>query len=453
MTEFFGSLLALAVVLGLLITVHEFGHFWVARKMGVKVLRFSVGFGKPLWRRQGADGTEYVIAGVPLGGYVKMLDEREGEVPAEELHRAFNRQRVAKRFAIVVAGPLFNFLLAIAAFWLMFISGIPGLTPLVGEIVEGSPADRAGLRSGQQIIAVNGERTPTWDAVLERLLPTALVGGELRVQVESAEGGTRQTQLELSHPGPDLKPHEVIARIGLRPYQPKVQPVIGEITPGSPADRAGLQAGDRPLQVAGHPVDDVEGFIGRIREHPGEPVPVVVMRNGERLEIAVRPEAVDTEEGRIGRIGAAVGADPQELKPYRAEWRYGPLEAATSSVAKTWEMSVLTLRMLGEMIVGRASVENISGPITIARFARESALDGFARFLSFLAIVSISLGVLNLLPIPVLDGGHLMFYLVEAVKGRPVSERTEAFGQRLGIAVIIALMTLAFYNDLARLAG
>lgn len=456
MVDFFGSVLALVVALGILIAVHEYGHFLIARLVGVKVLRFSIGFGKPLWsRRAGADGTEYVLAAIPLGGYVKMLDEREGEVAEHELHRAFNRQSVPRRFAVVAAGPLFNFMFAIFAFWLMFVTGVPGVKAIIGEVEAGTPADRAGLRSGQQIVAVGDEPTPTWGAVLETVLPKALTGGSVTLAVETETGDVVQKRMQLDWPGPDLKPEEIVTRIGWKPFQPRLQPLIGDITPGSPAEAAGLRSGDVPVSVAGNPVETIEGFIDVVRQHPGKPVRLEVLRDGEHIRMTVTPERIqgEDEEGPVGRIGAAITADPQALAPYRAEWRHGPLQAVASSTDKTWEMATLTLRMLGEMLVGRASVENISGPITIARFAKESAFAGLTRFLSFLAIVSISLGVLNLLPIPVLDGGHLMFYVVEALKGSPVSEHTEAVGQRIGIAIIIVLMTLAFYNDLARLAG
>lgn len=452
MIDFFGSVVALIVALGVLIAVHEFGHFWVARRLGVKVLRFSIGFGRPLWKRRGQDDTEYMVAAIPLGGYVKMLDEREVEVPENELHRAFNRQSVGKRFAIVAAGPFFNFLFAIGAFWVMLVTGVPGVKPIVGEVEPGTPAAQAGIRSGQEIVAVGGERTPTWSAVFEKLLPSLLTGESVEVTVQ-VDGVERTTRMPIERAAPDVRPEELVGLIGLRPLEPQIQPVIGEIQPQSPAARAGLQPGDRVLAIGEIPVDDWRALVETVRENPGSLLRLTVSRGGERLTIPIRPATVQSDAGPIGRIGAQVRIEEGQLEAYRAEWRQGPLEALPASVERTWEMSTLTLRMLGEMLLGRASVENISGPITIARYARDSAFAGFTRFLSFLAIVSISLGVLNLLPIPVLDGGHLMYFIVEAVKGSPVSESTEAVGQRIGIAIIIALMGLAFYNDLARLAG
>ncbi|SCZ55833.1 RIP metalloprotease RseP [Thiohalomonas denitrificans] len=452
MIDFIGSVLALVVALGVLIAVHEFGHFWVARRMGVKVLRFSIGFGRPLWSRKGADGTEYVVAAIPLGGYVKMLDEREVEVPEEELDRAFNRKSVARRFAIVAAGPFFNFLFAVFAFWLMFVNGIPGIKPIVGEVVEETPAARADLRPGQQIVAVGGEETPTWDAVFDRLLPKLLLGEPVELTILT-DGRTETRQLPLKRAGRDVKPEELVSTIGLRPQRPDLQPVIGEIQAGSPAENAGLQPDDEVVAIAGQPVHDWQSMVEVIRENPGEALTFSLLRNGERIEIEITPARVETEQGAVGRIGAQVKVDPSQVAALTSTWQQGPVEAVGASIGRTWEMSTLTLRMLGEMVIGRVSTESISGPITIARYAKDSAYAGFSRFLSFLAIVSISLGVLNLLPIPVLDGGHLMFYLVEAVKGSPVSETTEAVGQRIGIAIIIALMTLAFYNDLVRLTG
>lgn len=453
MTDFFSAALALVVALGILIAVHEFGHFWVARKVGVKVLRFSIGFGRPLWtRRAGVDQTEYVIAAIPLGGYVKMVDEREGDVAPEDLPRAFNRQPVAKRFAIVAAGPLFNFLFAALAYWFMFVSGVPGVKPIIGEVEAGSPADRAGLRSGQTILGVNGRETPTWGAVFDTLLPPLLTGRPVDLTVQR-DGGRFETRLPLDPVPPDIQPDELIAQIGMEPYRPAIEPVIGTIVEGAPAAHAGLQSGDRIVAVNGAPLDDWRRFVESVQQSPGRPLVLTIDRNGATETVEVRPRRVETEAGPVGQIGAQVKIDPALFEPYQAEWRHGPLEAVGSSVVKTWEMASLTLQMLGKMIIGEASVENISGPITIARYAKESAFAGLSRFLSFLAIVSISLGVLNLLPVPVLDGGHLMYYVVEAVKGSPVSEQTEAVGQRIGIAIILALMALALYNDLVRLAG
>jgi regulator of sigma E protease len=455
MFDFLYTVAAFVLALGILIAVHEFGHFWVARRMGVKVLRFSIGFGKPLWTwyGKGEDRTEYVLAAIPLGGYVKMLDEREGEVPANELHRAFNRQPVARRFAVVSAGPIFNFLLALVAYWAMFVSGVPGLKPIIGDVAEGSMAARIGLEPGQQIMAVDDTKTPTWTSFYEEIVPSALRRENATITVQTRAGGERQYVLPLSSLQGEVQPQGLVQTLGLTPYQPKGPPVINQIAPGSASDSAGLKVGDRILAVDGNAMDSPDSVVEYVSQRPGQALSFRVARDGQTLTLQVTPKKTETEGKVIGRIGAGVQLDPALAEEVTGEVYYGPLRAIEQSAARTWDMSTLTLRMLGEMVVGRASVENISGPITIARYAKDSADAGFGQFLNFLAVVSLSLGVLNLLPIPVLDGGHLMYYLVEAVKGSPVSEKTEEMGQRIGIALILGLMVLAFYNDIARLAG
>jgi regulator of sigma E protease len=447
------SVLAFVLALSVLIAVHEFGHFWVARRLGVKVLRFSIGFGKPLWSvRRGADQTEYALAAVPLGGYVKMLDEREGEVAPEELHRAFNRQPVGRRFAIVAAGPAFNLMFAVLAYWLMFVTGVPGLKPLIGEIEAESVAARSGLAPGMEIVAVANESTPTWGAVLEAVLPYAL--RQQPVELTARDDGREQVYtLSLDQLPRDVSAEALPTAIGLLPYRPPLAPVIGEVLKGSVAERAGLAPGDRITAIEGKPVDDWEDLVLVVRDSPGKPLTMTLERDGAERQVQVRPERFDTEDGPVGRIGAGVRVDPTAMEGLRAMQKYGPLTAISAAAERTWEMSTLTLRMLGEMLVGRASVENLSGPITIARYAGATASAGLAQFLGFLAVVSVSLGVLNLLPIPVLDGGHLMFYAVEAVRRRPASEQAEMLAQKVGLTVILMLMLIAFYNDLVRLAG
>lgn len=451
MSGFGFSLLMFLVAIALLVTVHEFGHFWVARRLGVKVLRFSIGFGRPLWtKRFGADRTEFVIASVPLGGYVKMLDEREGAVPETEAHRAFNRQPVGTRMAVVVAGPLFNFLFAIVAYWLMYTTGVPGVKPVVGEVTPDSYAADAGFRLRDEILGIDGQPVASWDMAVISLLDAALDHRVTEVRVDSPQQGARVLQLDLREAPDLLDKGGVLQNIGLAPWVPALEPVIDRTVPDSPAARAGLQGGDRVLSADGTEINDWSAWVEYVRKRPGQAIDLRVARDGAERMLQLTPEPVQEEGETVGRIGAYVRA-PEGGHPLRTVVRYGPLESVSQALAKTWSMTSLTLRTLWEMLAGRASVENISGPISIAQFAGYSANVGLAYFLGFLAVVSISLGVLNLLPVPILDGGHLMYYCIELFKGSPVSESTQAMGQQVGIALLIALMGLAFYNDLARL--
>lgn len=453
MLDFVYTVFAFLLALSVLIAVHEFGHFWVARKMGVKVLRFSIGFGKPIWTyTAGADRTEYIVSALPLGGYVKMLDEREGEVPEEELSRAFNRQTVSKRFAIVAAGPVFNFLLAIAAYWLMFVTGVPGIKPILGEIESGSIAAQAGLMTGHEIITINGESTPTWGAVYDHVLPSALRKEPLKL---TAQKNNLQSNYKLRFDliQDNIEIEDLYTEIGLQPLRPKILPVIGELVSGSPADKAGLKSGDMITHINTQVITDWQQLVNMVRKAPGEELVFMVERNGEMNRLVINLERVETAQGDIGRIGAGVKINPELYKEMRAEHHYSPLDAIGQAVYKTWDMATLTLRILGEMLIGKASLDNISGPISIAQYAKSSVDAGLPQFLGFLAIISISLGVLNLLPIPLLDGGHLMYYCVEVLKGSPVSEQTEVLGQKIGIAIIMLLMSLAFYNDFVRVLG
>lgn len=448
------SVIAFALALGILIAVHEFGHFWVARRMGVKVLRFSIGFGKPLWRwRRGADNTEYVIAALPLGGYVKMVDEREGPVAEEDLPRAFNRQPLGARAAIVAAGPVFNLAFAVFAYWLMFVVGVTGSKPVIGEVTPGSYADLAGLRAGEQIVAVDGRETPTWEMAVLGLLRGAMDREIVTVDARDVAGEIRMRSLDLRR-APDLmEGARVLEKLGIAPLRPQVAPVIGRLESGGAAEQAGLATGDRIVAADGRSMDSWDDWAEYVRSRPDWVIEVSVDRGGQSLTLEVRPRRVDRDGEEFGYIGAAADVPEEVLSGLRAEVKYGPAEAIGASVRKTWEMSALTLQMLWKMLVGEASVKNISGPVSIAQFAGQSASVGLSTFLAFLAIVSVSLAVLNLLPIPVLDGGHLMYYLMELVKGTPVSEHAQMVGQRLGIAVLLVLMGLAFYNDLTRLFG
>lgn len=453
MIDFLQTVLSLLVALSLLIAVHELGHFLVARWCGVKVLRFSIGFGRPLWQRTfGDDKTEFTLATIPLGGYVKMLDEREGEVAEAELPRAFNNQTLAKRSAIVAAGPMFNFFFAVFAYWLMFVLGVPGVKPLVDTVSPQTIAYEAGLRGGEEIIAVNGDATPTWQAAMEAIIPLALLQEPVKLTLFD-RGLSVERVLDTSKLSAMQKPTEMAEQIGLKPQRLHIAAVIDEVVKDSAAERAGLQSGDEIRYLDDKVVGEWADLVKLVSENPGKPMKVVVFRAGEELQLEIRPVEVERNGKMVGRIGVSPYIDEARLAVLRTEMRYSPLDAVAAALAKTWDMSALTLRMIGEMIVGRASVENISGPIGIAQLAKQSVVAGVSQFIAFLALISLSLGVLNLLPIPVLDGGHLLFYLLEMLKGSPVSQRTEMLGQRIGLILIFMLMTVAIYNDLVRLAG
>lgn len=440
-------LLAFVVALGILITVHEFGHFWVARRLGIKVLRFSIGFGAPLWRRRSRSGeTEYVVAAIPLGGYVKMLDEREGPVPEAQRHLAFNNKPVATRIAVVSAGPLFNFLFAIAAFWAIFMVGVPGLAPVLGHVQPDSLAAEAGLRPEERIVSVNGEPTPTWEAARLALFHAALDREEARLEVQTPAGGTAVRTLDFSRRSAPVEPQGLLEGIGVEPWGPP--PVVAAVREGTPAERAGLQPGDRVVALDGEPVRYWHEWVSYVRERPGRVIEVTVLRDGRRIVLPLEPEERREGEEVFGFAGVERAPVPEGMYSVR---RYGPLEGLGAGLAKTWDMSVLMLRVLSSMLLGEAALSNISGPLTIAQFAGETAALGIMPFVNFLAVVSVSLGVLNLLPIPILDGGHLMYYLIELAKGSPVSEQAQQIGQRVGILLLLMLMALAFYNDFMRL--
>ncbi len=451
MLDFLFMLLAFLVAITVLIAVHEFGHFWVARRLGVKVLRYSIGFGRALWRRAGADGTEYVIAAIPLGGYVKMLDEREGPVPEAERHRAFNRQPLATRAAVVLAGPAFNFLFAMVAYWLWFILGVTGVKPVVGEVVPGSPA--AVLEPGSEIVAVGGEPTPIWPAVIQAVLPAVVDGRAVTLTVRDEQGDRREVVLDLTAVDPDAATGNLFKALGLTPWRPEGPPRVVQVVPGSPAERAGFRAGDRILSIDGTALRGPEDLVDYVRGHGDADLAVTVQRDGETLTIAVRPEMRQTPDGVVPRIGLATAPGAEIPDHMLATYRYSLWAGAGKALTQTWDNSVFVLKVLGKIITGTVSARNLSGPISIAQYAGQSASAGLAWYLNFLAIVSISLGVINLLPIPVLDGGHLLYYAIELVRGRPVSEAFEAVAQRVGILIIALLMGLAFYNDIARLLG
>jgi len=450
--EFVQNLLSFIVAIGILVTVHEFGHFWVARKMGVKVLRFSVGFGKPLFSRVGRDGTEYVVAAIPLGGYVRMLGEDDDEINEENRHLALNHKSLKAKAAIVVAGPAFNFIFAILAYWLMFVVGIPGQIPQIGEIIEQSIADRANMRPDEVILQVNGNKTPTWSVTNSELLDAVLSDDQVNIETQTSSHRVRQYRLVVDSRTVLQDDNGLIRNLGIRAWQPPVW--IGEITPGSPAELAGFSKGDRVFAVDGEPVKYWSDWVAYISARPDTAIEVEIERAGDLRFVQVTPRAVTNEAGKmIGRIGVGRFIPEEVRQRHMSEVKYAPVPALGHALIKTWEFSALTIRMLGRMIIGEASHKNISGPITIAQYAGIAASLGWLEYVRILAIISISLGVLNLLSIPMLDGGHLLYYVIESVRGGPLSDQFYAIGQQVGIIFLLLLMSLAFYNDFSRLMG
>ena len=446
------TILAFVVALGVLIVFHEFGHYLIAHLFGVKVLRFSIGFGRPLWRiRSGRDQTEWVIAALPLGGYVKMLDEHEAPVAPEEVHRAFNRQSVWHRIAIVAAGPAANFLLAIVFYWGLFVGGVQEAKPVVGTPDPGTIAEASGFVRGETILKINDEPIASWQQVRWRLLQLAVEKKPARLEVIDARQRLTWRTLDLA--GFDLEgfDSDPLARLGLRLNRPDIAPIIGKVVPGSVAESGGLRPGDRVVSIDGRDVQVWEDVVKAVRRRPGEIVQLGISRDGSQVEIRLRPKAVQQNGERFGQIGTAPQMDSDSMKSLVTTVRYAPAAALGMAFERTWEMSVFSLKMLGKMIVGQVSWRNLSGPVTIADYAGQSAQLGIGAYIAFLALISISLGVLNLLPIPLLDGGHLLYYLIEIFKGSPVSERTMELGQRLGLTLLLFLMAFAIYNDFNRL--
>ncbi|SDT93153.1 sigma E protease regulator RseP [Halopseudomonas salegens] len=448
------TLLATVVALGLLVTIHEYGHFWVARRCGVKVLRFSIGFGSALCRWHDKRGTEYVIAAIPLGGYVKMLDEREGEVADEELDQAFNRKDVKQRIAIVAAGPVANFLLAIVAFWIVAVVGVTTLAPVLGPVVDDSAAARAGLQSGLEITHVNGRATRSWHEVNLQLVRRLGETGELEISARpdsSSDSRTYILQLDDWLRGADQP--DPIAELGLSPWQPAVAPVVGQLSEDGAAEQAGLQVGDRIVAINGESVSDwVSEVVPAIQASANQPLVMAVEREGRRLSLQLRPDGREVNGELQGFIGAGVAAFEWPEHMVRSI-SYNPLIAVPVAVRQTWDMTVLTLDSIRKMFTGLVSAKNLSGPITIAKVAGDSAKSGLETFLSFIAYLSISLGVLNLLPVPVLDGGHLVYYFAEWIRGKPVPERIQIWGFQIGLTLILGIMAFAIFNDISRLGG
>nr|WP_320166821.1 RIP metalloprotease RseP [uncultured Methylophaga sp.] len=443
------SLIFFLIALAILIIIHEYGHFWVARRCGVKVLRFSVGFGKPIWQKVGKDGTEYVLAPIPMGGYVKMLDEREMPVSEEQAQFAFNRQSLAKRVAIVSAGPIANLIFAILAYWMLFVVGVSGIKPIIDDVHPASIAAQAGLNPSDEILQVDGKRTPTWNSVYKALIQKAEYGERTEILVLTS-GIEQQYALVIPQVSID-QASSILDKIGIEPLRPAIKPVLGEIVPDSPAQKAGLKEGDVLLSSQQQTIDNWSKWVELIQASAGKELNIEIQRNEQRLTLILTPQAGDDGKGRIGAaVDASQSTIPQELQ---AELSYGPVEAVWQAVIQTWDFSSSTLKSLWGMITGKVSTDNLGGPISIAQIAGSSAEQGVTSFISFLAMISITLGILNLLPIPMLDGGHLAMFAVEAVRGKPISEITQMQIQKVGFLILIMVMFIAFFNDLTRVFG
>ncbi|MFO7305260.1 MAG: RIP metalloprotease RseP [Gammaproteobacteria bacterium] len=445
--EYLTTILAFIVAIGVLVAVHEFGHFWVARRLGFRVLRFSIGFGRALWSRTSAkDGVEYVIAALPLGGYVKLLDEREGNVPPSEAHRAFNRQPVWKRILVLLAGPAFNLVFALAMYWALFAAGVPALRPFIGEVAPGSVAAEAGLRAGDQIVAVKGSRVETLEAATLKILEDMVDDGRIAMRVRGSDGAERDLELVVGSRARELtEPEALFPGLGFQIGRPRIPAVIANVREGSPGERAGLRSGDEIVGFDGQPIEDFTELVRLVEPRPGQEVVLEVRRDGRLLEVPVTLGAEEVGGRRIGRIGVEA-----KMEDLFALQKYGVAPALGQAAMKTWDMSIFTLQIVGRILTGDVSLKAISGPISIAETTGFAARQGWRTFLSTLAIISISLGILNLLPIPILDGGQILYQLAELVRGRPVSERALLVGQQIGIAMLLLMMTIAFYNDIAR---
>ena len=444
--------------LGLLVTVHEYGHFQVAKWCGVKVLKFSIGFGKPLWRKKICrDQTEFILAAIPLGGYVKMLDERESDqaivavLPEEDLARAFNRQSVQKRIAIVLAGPLANLLLAIALYFLLLMQGVVGMKPLLGKVNEHTPAAMAQMHMGETIQKVDGKVIATWQDARWQLLNASLKKTQVDIQAIDEQQAVQHHQLDLSQVNRDDYNHDILDQLGLAAYQSKSPPLIGDVLKNGRAEVAGLKVNDLVLSINRHPVTVWGNFVEEIRRQPNVTLEMTVLRAREAITISITPEAANEGGKIIGRIGVGVKLTQADSDKIFVTTHYSTSESLLKATEKTWETSIFSLKMLGSMLTGQSSWKAMSGPVTIASYAGQSAHMGLKSFIGFLALISISIGVLNLLPVPVLDGGHFMYYVIEIFTGKPVSDSIMVIGQKVGFTLLALMMFLALYNDINRL--
>jgi regulator of sigma E protease len=456
MIDFFWSLGSFIVALGILITAHEYGHFWVARRCGVKVERFSIGFGKAIWRKVGQDGTEYVVAMIPLGGYVKMLDERVEDVPAELADQAFNRKTVWQRIAIVSAGPIANFIFAIVALYIMYLIGTPSLKPVIDSTKLDSPAGIINVVEPQQIIAVSGQKVRTWEEV-----NLALVGhiGDPSIELTLAplatlsgmDMPTKTVTLDTSAWIFDPEKTSPIISLGLGIFRPGIDPTIALVSAESAAEQAGIKVGDKLSAINGHPYSDWKAFVDVVQTSANETINMTLIRDGQVINVDVTPKAQQNSDGEtIGIVG---------ISPTQAPWpdnmrfdlEYGIVDSFIAATDKTWQLVVVSFKMIGKLFTGDVSVKNLSGPISIAQGAGASASYGLVYFLGFIALISVNLGIINLMPLPVLDGGHLLYYFVEVITGKPVPEKVQEIGFRFGAALLLMLMGVALFNDFARL--
>lgn len=444
------SLLAFIVAISILVAIHEYGHYIVGRWSGMKVLRFSIGFGKPIWMWvRGKDRTEYCISAIPLGGYVRFLDGRDGPVSAEDEGRAFNHRPIHSRILVLLAGPLFNFMFAIVAYWILFVGGIPTLQPAVGSVSPDSYAADAGLEFGDKIVAIGDVETADWETTLLNIFDQMVASGRVPMTLEDADGRQRRTTIVIGEDAADLTEMKMLfAGLGFEPWQPPA--IIGELVEGGAAAGAGLAIGDRITSVDGKPVKNYRDLVEVVSSRADEEVIVEYSRGGlvSAIDIVIGQQVI---EGEVrGLLGVRASRD---IGSYYYIRKFGPLDSVTEAARKTWTTTLFTLRMLGRMVTGEVSIKNISGPINIAQFAGNSAQRGMSEYLAFLAMISISLGVLNLLPLPVLDGGQIVYQAIEFIKGSPLSERSQIIGQNFGILALILLMSFAFYNDIARMLG
>jgi regulator of sigma E protease len=458
------TLLAFLLTIGILVVIHEYGHYQVARWCGIRVLRFSIGFGKPLWKRTSAKtGTEFILAAIPLGGYVKMLDERElkqdsenpqSEVPVmqyteDELKHAFNRKSVYQRMAVVLAGPVANLLLAILIYWVLFMGGITSMKPIIGNVLQDSLASKANLKKGDVIYKIDGEQVKTWQDARWILLNQSLEKSSVEIETINAVNESHVNQLNFEALDQDME-KDILQKLGVEMAKPEVPAIVGEIISGSAAEVAGFKPSDQIISIDNIDINDWENVVNYVKDSPNKQLQFKVLRNNQYLKIDAIPSAV-TENGKlIGRLGASVKLDKHAFDAFLIDITYTPFESLTMAISKTWETSIFSLKMLGNMVAGNVSFKAISGPVSIASYAGESANLGLKAFLGFLALISISIGVLNLLPIPVLDGGHLMYYIAEILKGSPVSEHVMMAGQKIGLTLLGLLMVVALFNDISR---